>query len=207
MITSSTRGGPSGSPSATALTNPDGDAATRRDNRFAEGIGALRAAAGAFRFEERLLMVLGGVLVPMGAIVILLGWWGAAHSPYVFDQIPYVVSGGILGVGMVFLGGFLYFTHWITQLVKDSREQAAELLQAFQRIEENLAAPGSSPSGNGMVPAQGAGHRAAHDPLLVATARGTMAHQPSCAVVAGKSGLRRVSATDGLAICKLCGPA
>jgi hypothetical protein len=41
---------------------------------------------------------------------------------------------------------------------------------------------------------------------LVATGKGTMAHRPDCVVVAGKNGLRAVSADDGLASCKLCDP-
>ena len=43
-------------------------------------------------------------------------------------------------------------------------------------------------------------------PVLVATAKGTMVHRPDCAVVAGKRGLRRVTARDGLEPCKLCNP-
>jgi hypothetical protein len=33
-----------------------------------------------------------------------------------------------------------------------------------------------------------------------------MAHRPDCVVVAGKPALRRVTADDGLASCKLCEP-
>jgi hypothetical protein len=33
-----------------------------------------------------------------------------------------------------------------------------------------------------------------------------MAHRPDCVVVAGKPGLHRVTADDGLIPCKLCDP-
>lgn len=187
-------------------TGAEGEAGTRREQRFADGIRTLRAGAAGFRLDERLLMVLGGVLVPMGAIVVLLGWWGAAHTSYVFDQIPYVISGGLLGVGMIFLGGFLYFAHWLTQLVQDNRRQAAALLDALQRLDERLTSAGIS-AGSNASSSQGAGYLAGSAETLVATARGTMAHRPDCTVVAGKTGLREVSALDGLSTCKLCSAA
>ncbi len=183
-----------------------GDPAAGRDQRFAEGIRNLRAGAAAFRVDERILMVLGGVLIPLGILVILLGWWGAARSPYVFDQIPYVISGGLLGVGMVVLGGFLYFTHWLTELVKDNRRQSAAVLAALDLLEERVAAL-SGAGASGKVASNGAAHSGGAESGLVATARGTMAHRPDCTVVAGKKGVRPVAASDGLAPCKLCGSA
>ncbi|MEX2292468.1 MAG: hypothetical protein WD691_01670 [Acidimicrobiales bacterium] len=198
-----------GDPAAPSITtesnSSDDELVARREQRFAEGVRSLRAGAAAFRLDERLFMVLGGALIPMGAIVVLLGWWGAAHSTYVFDQIPYVISGGLLGVGMIFLGAFFYFTHWVTQLVQDNRRQATALLDALQRLETQVTALGQ-PGATGVVKAShGVAALASGDDTLVATARGSMAHRPDCAVVVGKSGLRRVSASDGLADCRLCG--
>lgn len=169
-----------------------------RDQRFEEGVRALRIGGASIRLDERLLMVLGGILVPLGIIVVLLGWWGAARSPYVFDQLPYVISGGLLGVGLIFLGAFLYFAHWMTEMVKESRRHSADLLAALARLEEQLtSAPAARPTTNGAhvdAPAR-----------WVATQRGTMAHRPDCVVVAGKSGLRSISpGPDGISVCKLC---
>ncbi|MGQ0432859.1 MAG: hypothetical protein ACT452_10705 [Microthrixaceae bacterium] len=182
-----------------AMSDPAVTAA--RDQRFADGVRTLRVGGASLKLEEHLLMVLGGVIAPLGLVVVLLGWWGAAHSPYVFEQLPYVISGGLLGVGMIFLGSFLYFTHWLTQLVKEQRLQSAAVIEAIQRLEDKLVATGDVPpisaGTNGTGPSGGAD--------LVATARGTMAHRRDCVVVAGKSGLRRVGADDGLDVCKLCG--
>jgi len=175
--------------------------AAARDQRFTDGVRTLRVGGASLKLEEHLLMVLGGVIAPLGLVVVLLGWWGAAHSPYVFEQLPYVISGGLLGVGMIFLGSFLYFTHWLTQLVKEHRLQSVAMIEAIQRLEDKLGygvdAPGIAADANGADPSGGA--------ELVATARGTMAHQRDCVVVAGKSGLRRVTADDNLDVCKLCG--
>jgi len=101
-------------PTASAATDAD---IARRDERFADGVRTLRVGGASFRLEERLLMVIGGIIAPLGIIVVLLGWWGASNTPYVFEQVPYLISGGVLGLSLVFLGAFFYFTHWITQLV------------------------------------------------------------------------------------------
>ncbi len=176
----------------TADTGPAGDG---RAVRFAEAVERVRVTARSIRVDERLLLLVGGALVPLGAIVVLLGWWGAAHSPYVFDQIPYVISGGLLGLGLIFLGAFLYFAYWLTELLKQQRAQSAAVLDALARL-ERLVPGASTPSGSA-VPATDVGY--------VATQRGTMAHRPECVVVAGKTGLRPVTAADGLSSCKLCG--
>lgn len=177
---------------------------SQRHEHFVEGVRTLRVGGASVRLEERLLMVLGGILAPLGVVVVLLGWWGASRTPYVFEQVPYLVSGGLLGLALVFLGAFLYFAHWMTQLVKESRAQSAATLVALERLHDALdrrdaTAPAvrSQPATNG---------RHAGVDVLVATSKGTMAHRADCAVVAGKSGLRRVEASEGLAPCKLCEP-
>lgn len=177
--------------------------AGERESRFNDGVRTLRVAGASFRLEERLLMVMGGVIAPLGFVIVLLGWWGASHTPYVFEQVPYLISGGLLGVGMVFLGAFLYFTHWLTQLVKEHRTQSVTVLEALQRLTDEVAR-----QGDGRPAARGtsANGSLGDEPVeLVATARGTMAHRPDCPVVAGKAGLRHVTADDGLSTCRLCG--
>jgi hypothetical protein len=148
-------------------------------------------------------MILGGIVAPLGLVVVLFGWWGAAHTPYVFEQLPYLISGGLLGVGLIFLGAFFYFAHWMTQLVKEHRVQSLAVLEALQRLQDQMAdqahprlAMGTSSTNGNHAPA----------PSLVATERGTMAHQPDCIVVAGKAGLRPVTPADGVSACKLCEP-
>ena len=63
----------------------------------------------------------------------------------VAGQIPYVVSGGLLGLGLIFLGGFLYFGYWLALLVRDGRarreEDGAELARvavSLERTNETL---------------------------------------------------------------------
>lgn len=187
-------------PDAAAPTSAD---AARRDQRFAEGVRTLRVGGATLRLEERILMVLGGIVAPLGIIVVLLGWWGASNTPYVFEQLPYLISGGLLGLSMVFLGAFFYFTHWMTQLVKEHRVQSVAMLEALQRLQDQVARQNV-----GQVDAVAVGVNGADEDavVLVATKQGSMAHRPECVVVAGKRDLRQVADTDGLAPCKLCEP-
>lgn len=184
------------------------DAVAQRDERFAHGVRQLRVGGATLRLDERLLMILGGVVAPLGLVMVLLGWWGAANTPYVFEQVPYLISGGLLGVGLIFLGAFFYFAHWMTQLVKEHRAQSAAVLDALQRLHDQLTEQSATPRSLVAVAAVNGTHPAAPAaPLaLVATERGTMAHRRDCVVVAGKSGVRAVTAGDGLAACKLCDP-
>ena len=173
-----------------------------RDDRFNEGVRTLRVGGASIQLSERILLVLAGIIAPLGLVVVLLGYLGVANTPYVFEQNSYLISGGIFGLALVFLGAFFYFAHWMTQLVKEHRVQSVAMLEAIQRLQDEITRQGEGPVGSA---SSGNGH----DPdavVLVATLRGSMAHVPGCVVVAGKSDLRQVDSSDGLTPCKLCEP-
>jgi hypothetical protein len=138
--------------------------------RFDDDVKVLRVGGASIHLSERILLVVAGVVAPLGLVLVLLGYLGASRTPYLFEQVSYLISGGLFGLALVFLGSFFYFAHWITQLVKEHRVQSTAVLEALQRLQEEVArqgpAPPASPSANG--------HR------LVATARGTMAHRADC---------------------------
>jgi hypothetical protein len=193
------------------VAEPAGDVATKaqRQQRFADGLRTLRVGGGTLRFGERTLMLLGGVLAPTGAVIVLLGWWGASQTPFVFEQVPYLISGGLFGLALVFLGAFFYFAHWLTELVREHRAQSTAIVEALQRLQDQVTqlGAGSVPAAAGGPAATRSGVEEGADVVLVATARGTMAHRPDCVVVAGKDDLRRVTLGHGLTSCKLCDPA
>ena len=138
------------------------------------------------------MLYVGGSLMPLGGLLIVLGWLGASRTPFVFEQTPYLISGGLLGLGLVIGGGFVYFGYWQSLRIRESRRQNEDLTAAVARLEALL--------GNGNAAGVGAAR-------FVATAQGSIFHRPDCAVVTGKSGLRTVSADDpGLQPCKLCDP-
>ncbi len=127
--------GGDGSAEVTAET-PTVDAAGRFE-ALRDAVGELRTRTGTIDLE-RPLLIAGAVMLPLGLIAIFLGWLGASRTPYEFEQIPYLISGGLLGVALAITGGFLYFGYWLTRMVNQQRDQTQELTEAIQRLEESL---------------------------------------------------------------------
>jgi hypothetical protein len=77
----------------------------------------------------------------MGLSAILLGWFGAARSTLVEEQVPYLISGGLLGVALSTIGALVFFSYWLTISVKEARQHEsarrqdhAELLEVLRTI-------------------------------------------------------------------------
>jgi hypothetical protein len=109
-----------------------------RHRELVESASRLRRRSS--RPTAELMLVGGAVLVSLGVVLILLGWWGASRTPYLFEQIPYVISGAALGLGLIIAGGFCYFGYWLTQLVLAVRADTAETRAGFERLEAALRA-------------------------------------------------------------------
>jgi len=149
---------------------------------------------------ERLLALIGAALVGIGIPLIILGWYGAAHTPYTFEQIPYMISGGLLGLALTILGGLFYFAYWLTRQVHETRRQSDQTEAVYRRIEAML-------SSNGHGTAVAATSSSVATAEFVTTARGSMFHRPDCVVVKGRTDLQRVSGDEkGLKPCKICDP-
>ena len=95
---------------------------------------------------ERWLLALGGGLILAGIVLVIIGWVGTSRTVLVAGQIPYVVSGGLLGLGLIFLGGFLYFGYWLALLFRDARQRGerqeadlARMAEGLNLANENLA--------------------------------------------------------------------
>jgi hypothetical protein len=191
--------------STTADVTVERDSANRQQ-RLATAVHGLRTKAGGTD-GARLLLFFGGILLPLGFVVILLGWVGASRTVNLYEQIPYSISGGMLGMALVFAGGFCYFAYWLTQLVYAARRDNADTRILLERIEELL----SSGAAFSAVPAvDGATRRqlkATSTATYLATPTGTMFHRADCPAVAGREGLREVTGDeDGLTPCKICEP-
>jgi hypothetical protein len=185
-------------PSTDATTNGDGAGAGAgaRQQRLAAAVKNLRTRQSLSAIPvDRWVLIAGAIMVPLGIALIILGWYGAAHKALSIQQFPYLISGGILGLGLMITGGLAYFGYWITRLVQENRTNTRELLAAIDR----LAAVGGED--------EVAGAAAVADGMLMATATGTMLHRPDCPVVANRPGVRRVKAsTPGMVPCKICEP-
>src|SRR5438067_12523959 len=66
---------------------------------------------------ERWLMIAGAVMMPLGVAFTLLGWYGAAHTTRLFEQVPDLVSGGTLGLGLIVSGGRCFLRYWAPRQV------------------------------------------------------------------------------------------
>jgi hypothetical protein len=73
-------------------------------------------------------------LVALGFIIVFLGWNGAAGKDYTQGQIPYLISGGITGLGLILCG----LTVVIVQAV---RREAMLLASRLDRLAEQFGAP------------------------------------------------------------------
>ncbi len=150
---------------------------------------------------ERWFRIAGPALMPLGALVIFLGWYGAAHTTRLFLQIPYLISGGIFGLGLMFAGGFVYFARWMTDLLLETRQQAADAeataartAAALERIEALLrdGARGSTAVGT--------------DARLVTTANGRLVHRPDCRMVVGRAVTPVPAGVTDRDACGICTP-
>jgi hypothetical protein len=90
------------------------------------------------RDVRKLLQILGMVLVVFGFVCVIVGWWGASHSPYLYEEIPYLISGGLLGVALVIAGGILIRSAWSLRQVEEERRNAVAIVRAVDRLEQVL---------------------------------------------------------------------
>lgn len=164
-------------------------------DRLREGIKGVRTRRGGVPLD-RAILIAGAVAIALGIPLIIMGWYGASHTPYVFEQVPYLISGGLLGLALAIVGGLFYFSYWLTKQVQETRRQGEEARAALARVEKALVAGVRGETGP-----------AASNGSLVATKTGTMIHRPTCVVVAHRKDLRRVAPDEpGFEPCKICDP-
>ena len=155
--------------------------------------------------------VVGWVLIGLGLLVMLLGWWGVAHNAIVAKQLPYLASGGIIGLAFVTLGGrFL--------MMQDLRHDSGRLDRLERMVDElhsvllagaaAVAEEETAPTGRAVDRANGNGSGPVTFLVLPDT---DSYHQPGCPVVEGKDDISRIRSTTvarrGLRPCPLCEPA
>ena len=106
---------------------------TAEDDQLAEGLARLRRRT-TITPTDRWLAIAGGVLMPLGMLLVIAGWYGTAHTTRLFEEIPYLVSGGLLGITLALIGAALYFGFWLTRLVTGQREVVDALTVIQQQL-------------------------------------------------------------------------
>jgi hypothetical protein len=150
-------------------------------------------------------ILVGVVLTPLGVLFLILGWYGAAHASYVQQQIPYVESGGFIGLGCLILGGLLYWAHWLYRIYDQADLHHAELIRQQNELIRALLAGGSA----GAVPAVDGTSVPDAATAFVATPSGSSFHKPDCPIVADRlPSLRTISKdeTSSMKPCRVCEP-
>jgi hypothetical protein len=157
-------------------------------------------------------VVAGAILLPLGVAVILLGWSGAAHGRVEQQQIPYLISGGLLGLALVVIGGFFFWAHWLYRIYDQADLQHQQFMRSQAEIRDALLGmAGGDHNRNGSVPGA-AGSPASRSQVgsrYVATASGSNFHRPDCPIVARRpNGLHEVSGREAedLQPCRICEP-
>lgn len=138
----------------------------------------------------------GVALVVAGVIAIFLAWNGAADVDHVEGQLPYLISGGLVGLGLIGAG-------LATVNVQARRQDSAEVLARLDEITEALHHLASTTG------VSAAALTAVPDAGMVVAGRTTY-HLPSCRVVAEKDDLQPMTPTEagarGLTRCRICKP-
>src|SRR5437762_13654937 len=129
-------------------TEPSSNGAGARQQRLAAAVKNLRTRQSLAAIPaDRWVLIAGAIMVPLGIALIILGWYGAAHKALIIQQFPYLISGGILGLGLMLTGGLAYFGYWVTRLVQENRTNTREVIAAIDR----LAALTGEENGSGAV--------------------------------------------------------
>jgi hypothetical protein len=74
----------------------------------------------------------------LGFLAIGLGWYGAAHSGYQYEETPFLISGGILGLGLILTGGVLVRSAWSLREIEEARRNAADSHRDALAIAESI---------------------------------------------------------------------
>jgi hypothetical protein len=170
--------------------------------------GSANARDERMRRIQLAMFTAGGVLMPFGIIVIGLGWYGSAHAHYDYDQNTYLISGGILGLGLTFLGGFLYFGAWLARMATDQRRSSAQLTDAMLALADVVAVRTRTSSEPLFL---GDSYQAAPqlqpESALVRAGANATVHRRSCALIAARPDLHDYVDDGGpVTTCRVCKP-
>lgn len=128
---------PIGTTSANVTSADDATPVPGRLKRLAAAVDGVRHGRND-RNLRKIMQQLGMLTIAFGFVCILLGWYGASHSPYLYQEIPYLISGGLLGVALVIGGGTLVRSAWNLRQVEEDRRNALAIVRSVDRLERIL---------------------------------------------------------------------
>lgn len=167
------------------------------------------------------------ILVAAGVIAIIVGWYGVSGQALVAKQLPYLISGGLLGVALVGIGAAMLSAERrrqdagrierLEEMVADLRAVLLAEPEASSRLDLLAYPEVSSASGSELsrgsraaTAARSDNGSAAAGNQVVAIPTGTTFHSPGCQMVRGKDGVapvnQRAISERGLSPCRICEP-
>ncbi|MCW2608289.1 MAG: hypothetical protein JWO60_2982 [Frankiales bacterium] len=140
----------------------------------------------------------GVVLAAVGLLAVAVGWNGAASQTSVTAQLPYLLSGGMIGLGLVVIGAAV-------MVVTGAREDRARL---EAKLDQLVDAMSSADLGSGSGARRGG---AAPQDLAGLVVAGTASyHVPGCRLVDGREETGYLSPAEArsrmLKACRVCQP-
>ncbi|HEY9555276.1 MAG TPA: hypothetical protein VIR58_00995 [Acidimicrobiales bacterium] len=123
----------------TTTAPPPGPSPEEREARLVDGADDLATKRGSLLAHPQLLLAVAAALMTSGLCAIVLGWFGASHSTLVEEQVPYLISGGLLGVAMATVGAVTLFAHWLTVMIREARAREASRKNDHIELMEALA--------------------------------------------------------------------
>jgi hypothetical protein len=136
----------------------------------------------------------GLLLAAIGLVAIGVGWNGAAGQLTLLGQIPYILSGGLIGVSLVILGAAML-------VVQNAREDRTRLELKLDQLTDALLAGAGTSRVAAAAPQDASG-------LVVA---GTASyHVPGCRLVDGREETSLLTPAEArandLKPCRVCSP-
>jgi hypothetical protein len=137
---------------------------------------------------------IGVAAVGAGFAMIFLAWDRASNLDFTPGQIPYLISGGVGGLGLVIIGA-------IVLLVQNARRDRAVLSKQLEDLDATMARVVRAllVAGDGRMTSDG---------LVVAGP--TSFHRPYCSLVEGQESAERMPKEEaqgrGLEACRICQP-
>lgn len=140
--------------------------------------------------RDRLASQVAIGVIALGFLLMGFGWFGASGKNQIQQQFPYLLSGGLTGLALVFLGGGIL-------VVRDVRRERDALENQVSRLAEIV----------GTLVEAGPARRTGAGEVVIGR---TVYHTPDCRLVEGKDGLeaatREEARARGLTPCRTCEP-
>ena len=116
-----------------------------RVQNFTQEIGEMRLR-GARADRERLLLVVGSLLLVAGLALAVVGGFQASGTQVLGDQVAFLATGTLLGLALVIAGTALFVRYsiarfmrfWLVRLVHEHRSETDRVVDALKAVEAKL---------------------------------------------------------------------